>query len=453
MRLLSFGLALALSATACERRDLVATLPPSSQIDAGLADSSVENDGGPTEFCEGSGPPLLVGDTGDPVCGSSVAEKTFRFALCSCTDLVASHQLSTDAFDSRNGPYTTGEVGGSVGTNGGISTNAAFAIGGSLWAAGTNGISAGAGADLNIRADLNIGGPFAGETSLEVARDARIAGRLHSADALIGGTLTLPDGAAIEVSGTQQIANIVRAPVTVESPCTCDQDKLVDIAAYVSRHQAAANNDNDEREISTEALADISTPTTLELDCGKYYFSRASAPAALTLKITGRTSIFIAGDLAVDESFTVELEDGAELDLFVAGNIVSSGPLSFGSFRTPARARLYTGGTGTIQLSGGGTFAGNLYAPRAELVASAPIEVFGSIFVRRLAASAGVTIHYDTAVLRAGEDCEAPPQTSCNSCVDCPDACTQGQCAACMSNDDCCAPLFCVAGRCEASPF
>jgi hypothetical protein len=367
---------------------------------------------------------------------------------------VASHLLITDAFDSELGPYTTGGVGGSLGTNGGISTNARFEIGGSLWAAGDNGMTAGAGADLRVRADLQLGGPLASEAVLEVSRNARIDGRLHAAQVSIGGSLTLPDGAAIEVSGTQSIGSVLRAPVQVEPPCTCDQDKLVDIGAYVQRHQAPANNDNDEKEISTEALTDVSTATTLELDCGRYYFSRIFAPAALTLRITGRTAIFVAGDLAIEDSFLVELEDGAELDLFVAGNIVSSGPLSFGSFRTPARARLYSGGAGTIQLSGGGTFAGNLYAPRAELVASAPIEVFGSLFVRRLAASAAVTIHYDTAILEAGADCEAPPPTSCNSCRDCPNvACTQGQCAPCAITDDCCAPLFCIGGRCEASPF
>jgi hypothetical protein len=57
--------------------------------------------------------------------------------------------------------------------------------------------------------------------------------------------------------------------------------------------------------------------------------------------------------------------------------------------------RIFIGGTGTIQLSGGGTLQGTLYAPRAELVAADALTVYGALFVRRVASSAALTVHYD----------------------------------------------------------
>lgn len=437
---------------ACTREDVVADLQPNPAArDAGTPDAA---DAGTTtpDRCDTSGPPLIVGDTGETTCGSAVAERTFRFALCTCTDLVTSNALTTDAFDSADGPYTAGGAGGAIGINGGANLNAPLIAGGSLWIGGASGLTAAAAAPIDTGGDLQLGGPLASEARVAVAGDARIAGRVSAPALAVGGTLSVPPNAAIDVADQSMIAAIAREPVAVALPCTCDQDELLDIAAYVARHRS--DNDNAAAGISPDILSQIPTATTVELPCGRYYFSRISANAELTLKITGRTSVMVDGDLSIDTGLRVLIDDGAEIDLFVAGNIVSAGPIDFGSARSPSRARLYSGGTGTLQISGGGVFAGNLYAPRAELVASAPIEVFGSIFVRRMAASAQVIVHYDRAVLRAGDDCEAPPPVSCTSCSDCANvACTGGQCTACATNTDCCPPLYCVSGRCEASPF
>ena len=129
-------------------------------------------------------------------------------------------------------------------------------------------------------------------------------------------------------------------------------------------------------------------------------------------------------------------------------NVVADAALSLGDALAPARVRLYVGGDGTIQLGGGGTFAGNLYAPRAELVTAGDTEVFGALFVRRVAASGPLTVHYDTGVLRAGDDCQPPPR--CETCGDCPsvETCIDGECGAWRDTSDCCAPLVCDDGEC-----
>ncbi|MCK6549317.1 hypothetical protein L6R52_25970 [Myxococcota bacterium] len=455
-----FVLGVAVSLAACAREQVVATLPadpcPMGQCasDAGPgADASA--DGGADAgagFCDGRGPVVLTSDSGDPTCGSTIAERTFRFAVCACTDLVLGHHLDTDAFDSARGAYSPGGVGGSVGVNGGLNVTAPMSIGGSVWVGGASGVTASASADVVVGADLVVRGPFASGAGLDVRRDAKIGAALSARSLHVGGTLTLPEGAGLDVSGTSSISSLVRAPVDVRTPCACDEGALLDVAAIVARH--VDDHDGAAIGLARDALANVTAATTLELPCGRYYLDRIGAHAPLVLRITGRTALFVAGDVALDDALTVELGAAGELDLFVAGNLVSAGTIMLGSFRTPARARLYVGGAGTIQLSGGGVFAGNLYAPRAELVASAPIELFGSLFVRRLAASAPLAVHYDTAVLRAGEDCPAPPIGACTDACECPNvACARGQCGPCERTSDCCAPLFCVAGRCEASPF
>lgn len=80
---------------------------------------------------------------------------------------------------------------------------------------------------------------------------------------------------------------------------------------------------------------------------------------------------------------------------------------------------------------------------------STAIEIYGSLFAAGIVASDRLTVHYDAAILAAGNDCGPPPST-CTSCRDCGNqACTAGgSCGACTSNADCCSPLVCHAGSC-----
>lgn len=429
----------------CAQEDIAAILPS----EGGGADAGTVIDGGTTgeeDFCAGSGPVLLVGDSsGSDVCGSAVAERTFRFALCSCEGYTSSHALQSDSFDSRLGPYVPGGRGGSVGVNGRIAAAGPLTVGGSLWAGHADGIQAGAAGTLEVAGELRSAGPIASEAPVRVDHDAWVGGRVQAPDLFVGGTLHLPSGAAVDVAGSTAIGTTTREPVSVSAPCDCGA--LVDIAGYVARHES--DNDDPSVGLDPKDLENLSGPTRLELGCGRFYVDRIGGDGALTLAVTGRAALFVGGDVALQNQLIVEVAPGGELDLFVAGIIVSSERLILGSPDRPARVRLYVGGTGTLQLSGGALVAGNLYAPRAELTTSAAVEVFGSLFVRRVAASAELTIHYDTAVLSAADDCPTPPPAACDSCLDCRNnACNPDGCGACTDSTDCCAPLVCVGGTC-----
>ena len=282
---------------------------------------------------------------------------------------------------------------------------------------------------------------------MAVGKDAYVAGDVRLSALDVGGVLTLPAEATLDVPALST-GETRRAPVSVTAPCDCAEERLLDVGALVAAHEEA--NDDAALGIDPDDYANGGA-RTLELDCGKVWLSRIGGEA-LTIVARGRVALFVGGDLALEGPLEVRTEGEGEIDLFVAGNVVGAARWMLGDPAAPARVRLYVGGSGTVDLAGGGLFAGNVYAPRAELVTPSEVEVFGSLFVRRLVSSGGLRVHYDRAVLDAGDDCA--PSATCTSCLDCGNqACVDGTCGLCRSDADCCSPLVCAGGVCVPEPF
>lgn len=424
----------------CTQVDVVAFRPDGEVPigDGGAEDGAVED--AAVGFCEGGGPLVLVGD-GRVGCSGSVVQTTFRYALCTCDGLAVSAPLMTDAFDSRDGPYTSGEGGGSLGTNGRFDISADVDVGGAL-VVGGDALQFGS-TDLRVRARLQSAGPLTGDGLLAVGGDAAVNGDLRVEDLFVGGTVRTPPGATVEARNIDEAPRRESGAVTVPPPCDCAPERLLDVGALVDAHRTL--NDNDAVGLSGDALTDLSADGRLTLPCGRYHVDRIEGEA-LTLEATGRVALFVDGDLALGE-LTIALDEGAEVDLFIAGNVLGQARWTLGDTSQPVGVRIYVGGSGTLELAGGATFAGNVYAPRAELVTPASVEVFGSLFARRVVASGPLTVHYDRALLRGAEGCPAPGP--CESCLDCGNqACVDGTCGECTSDTDCCAPLVCAAGTC-----
>ena len=305
-------------------------------------------------------------------------------------------------------------------------------------------------ADMRVRADLMCRGRLTSLAAVKVDGDAEIGERLEAVDLTVTGTLTAPAGVPIDVSRNQRVGAVRRAPVDVRAPCDCSADALLDVAALVARHET--DNDNAAAGFDPTRLGGFAGRRTVEVPCGRLYVPRLSGQGALTIVARQRTALFVAGDVTLTDRLTVQVADGGELDLFIAGLLSSPAPIFLGDAEHPSRVRLYLGGTGAFHFSGGSMFGGNLYAPRADLYISGPLVVFGSIFANALVTSPGATVHYDLSVLDRGADCGEPPPDQCMSCRDCGNqACIGGQCGACRTNADCCPPLFCVRGTCEPS--
>jgi hypothetical protein len=401
------------------------------------------------DYCSGSGAPILVGDSDGGVistCAGGLARAVFRYALCTCDGYVSNDALVTDSFDSAAGAYdpASAHAGGSVGTNGPFNASGPVHVGGTLWGADVTGLTMGGVSEA--RRELHANGQVNSAMTLSVGADAFVNGDVVAeSDVTIGGTLHLPAGKTIRVAGASAIAKTASGPVVVPEACDCAAAEQVDVAAFVDGHRVA--NDDAVAGIDPRALENVSAALTLAVPCGRIFFTRVSGSGAIRLEVSGRTAIFVGGDLAPGGAFAIDVAPGGEVDLFVEGNVVAGGPFTLGSPSSPASARLYVGGTGTLNLSAGGTLSGNVYAPRAEAVLGGPTTVFGSIFVRRVATAGPLTIHYDEGVLGRGTEC--PSATGCGSCHDCGNqACVGGVCGACASSADCCAPLSCMAGRC-----
>lgn len=375
---------------------------PAALLAACVAQDTVATPGGDgggddlDTYCEGSGPPVLIGGT----CTGDLAESLFRHAVCACSALSLSLDLLADGFDSRVAPYAPGGAGGHVGSNVGLDANGVLDVRGDVTVAGAEGVEAGT--ELLVAGDLAVAGILGRPSSaIEVGGSAQVGGAVTVASLAVTGTLTTAPGATLAgtiTAGAQQTADVVVPP-----PCRCDG--VLDVAAVIADH-AASNHDAD-LGLSPDALRDVPGDATLELPCGRFYLDEVhgTAPGTVTIRATGRTALFIAGNITLQQDLVVEVASGAELDLFIGGSVQVSGALRLGDPTRPRALRLYIASGGSLALSGGAQLAANIFAPAADLAVSAPIDLHGALVVNRLVANAPVALHHDRAVAAAGEAC------------------------------------------------
>jgi hypothetical protein len=341
---------------------------------------------------------VLVGGS----CTGDFAEELFRHAVCGCASLQFSSELVTDGFDSRVAPYGSGGSGGDVASNVGLHGNRSMRINGNVVVSGGEGIEAGD-SRLDVAGDLDCGGALGRPNStVAVTGSARIAGNVNVASMTVGGTLTSSPGASVPAEPTVIAQSRQTATVSVPAPCTCSG---IDVPALIATH-AAANHDDDIG-LSPRALTSVSGDQTLELPCGRFYLDEISGNGAgtVTVRATGRAALFIGGNVTLGQSLIIDVRPGAELDLFVRGSFQVSGAIHLGDPAQPRALRMYLAAGGSLSLAGGSLLAGNLWAPKADLASSGPLEVFGALVVNRINSAAQVVLHYDRAVAFAADGC------------------------------------------------
>jgi hypothetical protein len=369
----------------CTTRDTVATAGSGDPVDT---------------YCQQSGPPVLV----DDACTGDLAEAVFRNALCACGQLSLGATVTTDAYDSRLGPYAPGGIGGHIAGNEGLDANGAGNVtaSGDVTFAGDAGLQGGP--RFDIAGNLAVAGGLGRNSSaITVGGAARVGGSIDVSSLTVTGALTTPAGAT--ATGTIMAGSRTTAAVSVPPQCHCEATDVLDIKAIIAEH-AIANHDADVG-ITPDELGDVQGDTTLELPCGRFYLNRVSASGGgtLTIRATGRTALFIAGDVTLDGNLTVEVAPGAEMDLFIEGFLSVPGMVRLGDQARPRALRVYMASVGSIAISGGLALAGNLYAPNADLQTSAPVDVFGAVLLDHWQLSAPANIHYDKAIEFAGDAC------------------------------------------------
>ncbi len=472
--------------------------------EGGLLDAVAPLDGGGEDvdplvqnlpdFCAGSGAVVSFGDEG--ICAGDLASQTFRFALCACEGISTTAQLTVDSFDSADGPYNASSPGddGQLGLNEGpLTLDRKLTVQGSAFVGGGG---LGLGPDSLISQNLYADGDVSmtgGGSQGTIGRNAYINGDLGDR-ITVEGDLTLP--ATATVNGTVN-GTTTQADIPAILPCPCATEQILDIAALTG--WAATNNDNEVWAVDEDAgmviedggalgldptLYEDGGPQTLVLPCGRFYLTEVIQPSSLDIVVRDRAVLFIDGNLSANR-FTITVEDGGELDLFVAGDVAIGAAADFGSPDRPAAVRTYIGGNMTLQANA--EFAGNVYAPNAEIIFGAQASLYGSLMVRSVSFTAAGFVHFDSAIRRAGEACASPvdpdggvvllPDGGVAEAgqVDAagedagPDGCTgicsfecaeyaclidpgqsTGVCGACRTDLDCCAPLLCdeIGGTC-----
>lgn len=389
-----------------------------SDANSSIADAASAEDANALEqplpdFCQGSGAVVSFGEEG--ICSGDLAAETFRFGLCACDSVYTNAQLRIDAFDSSLGAYgdQTPSDDGNLGVN-----NGPLDLAGKLTVRGSSFVGGG-GMSLThnsqVTQNLSAYGDLSGQAS--IGRNAYINGDLASGIS-IGGDLYQPAGATS--SGTVN-GSIIHQVIPNILPCPCSEEQILDVAALTS--WAQTHNDNDlfgESAGGAAAVLDPNLfasggPAELHLPCGRYYLSTVEQGGGLTLFVEGRAVLFIDGNLNAGP-FAIQVADGAEIDLFVARDVNITASANFGSAEKPSLVRTYIGGT--VSLAASANFAGNIYAPHADIDFGAHGEVYGSLMVNSVSFNAAADIHFDRAIRRASESCVNPNPADGGSLVD-----------------------------------
>jgi hypothetical protein len=404
----------------------------------------VTTDDAGTDSVDGSGTcngeifRVPLNENGDTVCAGALAERHFRFGLCTCNDVTVVGDLRVDSFDSSlASDVMFDNYGGAVGVNGQLSVSKEIVIGGSAVFSREEGLSFNA--NTSINGDLKSGGTvlFPRLFTVSVSRDAYIAGDLINVGTFnIARNLYL-SGEVYDIAGLRVNGVRVSSSFDVAPPCPCEPEDILDVAGIIDA--ARVDNQNAENDISADALSFVIGPKNLVLECGRYYLDSIGGTGRITIHIHGPTALFVDGDIEVNllGGLNLVLEEDAALDVFVAGNLRLDGFNDDWDMTRPSAVRFYVAGENNVSLSNISGF--NLYAPHARVSISE--TNFGSIFAGNLVAMDDTTIHYDRDVLRAGQQCGDEDTDDDESCKP-----TGGSCVA---DEDCCEPLSCTQNTCQ----
>lgn len=417
--------------------------------------------------CEDGGPPIDVGDSVEEgeQCAGDLAERTFRWAMCSCGAVDVNTAFLADAYDSTLGPYEPGGYGGGVGVNGPFSMNNDAEITGTFWISDDAGLSissdAHVGQRLYVAGRVDVGG-----TTVE--SDAYLIGPLGTSGIDIGGTLYVPPGT--DVPGSITYDNLEEDDLDIDDACTeCAPEDRVPVGDIVA--SKSSDNDNDLIGLDEDALTGGNTDgSRLDLPCGNYYLSEIDRTSATTIVAHGNTALYIDGDIDAGAAFSITVESEGQFDVFVAGDVNASTEFDVGSANHPALMRFYVGGDNGLSINNRLHAGANMYVVPGGIDNNNRTEVFGSLYVQEFSSNVEASFHYDRRVTTVGEECPDPdpdPDPNPDAGVDAGDAgdigtepdagddggggedlChTEGE--ECAETSECCSPLECSDGECS----
>ncbi len=425
--------------------------------------------------CSDGGPQIEVPfDEGtDRRCLGDVAQRTFRWAICSCDDLHFGNKLEADAYDSTLGRYEPGGLGGSIGTNGYFHATDQTHIWGGAWTSSSEGIRFEN--KTTVELDLHSGGDASFKNETTVFGDGYVEGDVYGdGDVEFDQTLFVDNGSQVGDNATY--GQLDRSGVEVPTVCErCQEPQQIPVDSIVASH-AGSNNDNDAIGLDSEVLVEPGERTSLELPCGEYYLSGIDTERKLTILAEGRTALYIDGDVWAKNKISIVPAPDAELDVFIAGDVELENDATIGSAAYPAAMRFYVGGDRGWIAHNKLQIGAYIYALPGGVRVDNRLDLYGGLYTQNLEAENDVFVHYDRSVLGAGKNCGGPDIPPSNPGADAggmdggstpgdaavapdgggdgdpPDELCRERDESCEENGDCCSPLVCgPEGTCEAT--
>lgn len=140
---------------------------------------------------------------------------------------------------------------------------------------------------------------------------------------------------------------------------------------------------------------------TKTLEGGTYRFNSISVSGSAVLAVSGKTTIYVNGNLSVSGGGRIEIAKDASLVMYVNGSRVdlSGGSIANQSNDTKKLIVYGTAGLKLINLTGHSTLYGLIYAPMATINISGGQQTYGSVIGNLVNLTGSGAVHYDEALL------------------------------------------------------
>lgn len=139
------------------------------------------------------------------------------------------------------------------------------------------------------------------------------------------------------------------------------------------------------------------------LATGSYRFDDLTVSGGGVLTLTGDVTIYVDGDLTLSGGSALELAPGATLTLHHGpGKLVVSGGGIINPDENPQSVEILSSTSDKIELSGGSSFYGQVYAPDSQFVSSGGSHLYGAVVSRTAKCSGGGQMHHDLSLSTGG---------------------------------------------------
>ena len=141
----------------------------------------------------------------------------------------------------------------------------------------------------------------------------------------------------------------------------------------------------------------LNSPAEITTD-GKFDSIRMSNGNLLT--INGNVTLYVRGDLILDNASELQITAGSSLTLFIGGNLISKNGGTINNLTQDAKSLYIFGlpGCNTIEFKNTTTLYAAVYAPNADVVTKNSASIYGSIIANSFTQMVAADFYYDASL-------------------------------------------------------